>query len=230
MKSNLISKIVVAWSIAFAFTPMAHSENNVNSSRTEIFDNPFFVIAENPQTKLITGYLAALRTAPDRTDACKVFFQGVDGGKGTINISLQDAEPTANMEGIGFLRVNSGLLRREKENYVVSIKTSDVPGNCDWILEFLGEPSVVKRENYLDISIEAKKSGDWTAVRVAKSKRAYFHTTPDIKTKSKSFVIAGDLLYVYKENVDWYFVKYDGAKKQTSGWIRKEDILEIMKP
>ncbi|MBA4155672.1 MAG: hypothetical protein C0512_15160 [Flavobacterium sp.] len=41
-----------------------NATNLTQSSQNEIFDNPFVVIGLNPNTKILTGYVAALRTAP----------------------------------------------------------------------------------------------------------------------------------------------------------------------
>lgn len=45
------------------------------SAKSDMWDNPFLAYGYNPNSKVVTGYLAALRTAPGRTDVCKLVFK-----------------------------------------------------------------------------------------------------------------------------------------------------------
>ncbi|MCC2971636.1 SH3 domain-containing protein [Massilia sp. IC2-476] len=39
-------------------------------------------------------------------------------------------------------------------------------------------------------------------------------------------MVRGDVVYVYEERPDWYFVRYDNGKRETMGWIRKSDTVQ----
>ncbi len=78
-----------------------------------------------------------------------------------------------------------------------------------------------------DIGFEVDKFGKWKMVSAVRAKRAYFHSTPNDASRRKAFLVSADVIYVYEENDDWYYVKYQNGKKETTGWIRKSDTVQL---
>ena len=79
-----------------------------------------------------------------------------------------------------------------------------------------------------DFSFQLNKLGNWQAVNVINSKRAYFYKEPLISAKGKVFLVTGDLVYIYDERPNWYYVKYQGDKKETTGLDKKIRYCSIL--
>jgi hypothetical protein len=58
-------------------------------------------------------------------------------------------------------------------------------------------------------------------------KNTFFYSSPDEKSKQKSYLVPGDVVYVHEEVPGWLFVKYQRRKKITAGWIRQEDTQQF---
>jgi hypothetical protein len=78
-----------------------------------------------------------------------------------------------------------------------------------------------------ELQFSTNNDGDWKYVSAVRTKRAYFHSEPSDSTVDKAFLVAGDLIYIYDENPGWYYVKYQGRKKETVGWIKKSDTIQL---
>lgn len=78
-----------------------------------------------------------------------------------------------------------------------------------------------------EFGFEINKLDDWKSISVVSSKRAYFHSDTQPESKKKSFLVAGDSIYIYDEKPGWYFVKFRAGKKETTGWIKKADTIQI---
>ena len=118
------------------------------------------------------------------------------------------------------------LILNSAQNKLV-IKKQALPGDCDWILPFIGEEKISHDKEVFSIAIDSGILGEWLAVSVIQSKRAFFHKEPDETTVGKAFLVAGDLVYVFEEKAGWYYVKYKMRKKETVGWIRKDDTVQF---
>jgi hypothetical protein len=102
-------------------------------------------------------------------------------------------------------------------------------GGCDWILPFISEPRVKENADRIAIDFGKLSFGDWIGVFAIKSERARFHRAPDESSVQNAFLVQGDLIYVYQETQDWYFIKYSGGKRDTIGWIKKSDTVQMGK-
>lgn len=218
-----MKKLVVFPCFIFFVTFLFYSRcAHAQSMRTESFLNPFFVSAVSADR--VTGYVSALRTSPGRTDECKFLFSGKISNLGYGSVDIKNAIPTdgliLNEEPI------SAMIRINEENKSLVITTRSAPGDCDWILDFFGEPFVKNKNNEFIFTLKGKEFGDWKMIDVIKKNRSYFYSEPLESKKMKSYLVAGDVLYIYNEIPDWYFAKFKGRKGEVSGWIRKTDALK----
>jgi hypothetical protein len=202
--------------------PAIASELNY-SGRSDIWENPFLAYGYNPKTNLITGYLAALRTAPGRTDECKLAFAGNSAETHSLSVKYM-------AEAGQYKRKNptdSGVsIALEKSGFHLKFSKKMLGGDCDWILPFVVGPRVSETSDEVIVAMKVPNSGSWVGVYAISAKRAKFHSRPDNASVQKAFLVAGDVIYVYDERPDWYFVQYEEGKRKTVGWIRRSDTVQ----
>jgi hypothetical protein len=210
--------------VLFSVSSFAASDLR-NSGKNDITDNPFIAYGVNPITQVVTGYLVALRTSPGRTDECKFVFSG----------NLKDASRfkmkyLSEFDGYGpGGSISQGVVKSAAGNLFMEIKKDRLGGDCEWILPFISEPRVKENADQIAIDFGKLSFGDWTGVFSIRSERARFHRAPDESSVQNVFLVQGDLIYVYQETPDWYFVKYSGRKRDSIGWIKKSDTVQIGK-
>ncbi|MET3117228.1 hypothetical protein AAKU64_001444 [Undibacterium sp. GrIS 1.8] len=199
-----------------------------SSGKNEIFDNPFIVTGFNPNTNVVTGYVSALRTAPGKTDECKFVFFGQVKNKNVVTVFVKNTlDQSANQTSV--LKDIKAELTADLKQEKLTFNKKTLPGDCEWILPFIGEPKVIEEDKQLSIQIDKSTKLDFLGVYVIRSKRTYFHKLPDEGSIEKTFLVNGDLAYVYEEKEDWYYVKFPGRKKETVGWIKKSDTIQFAK-
>lgn len=86
-------------------------------------------------------------------------------------------------------------------------------------------PATCRADFDFDFSINSE--GDWKSLTAVQANRAYFHSNHDESAKGKSYVVRGDLLYIYDEAPDWYYVMFKAGKKETKGWIKRGDTVQF---
>jgi hypothetical protein len=207
-----------------AFLPAFAGEIFV-SSKNEIFENPFIVIGYNKETDVVTGSISATRTAPGQTDECRVLFSGHSKAPSDLTVRYFEVAANENVERNSVIDKAAAI--RDGADVKLILNKKGLSGDCEWILPFIGEPRVKENHGKLYFSIPKLETGDWIAVHTVKSVRASFYKVPDAKNAEKAFLVAGDTVYVYEERQDWYYVKYQGRKKQTLGWIKKSDTVQF---
>lgn len=201
---------------AFASDLSISGENN-------LFDNPFVAYGVNPITKLVTGYLVALRTSPGRTDECRFVFAG----------NLQQPEKFSVKylsEADGYTGAGStslAVVKNKDGDLNMMIKKNQLGGGCEWILPFIGEPRITEKPDEVAISFGGLTRGAWIGVFAIRSERARIHRSADEASDRQAYLIQGDFIHVYAEQQDWYYVKYERRKKTTVGWIKKSDTVQI---
>lgn len=193
------------------------------SGRSEITENPFIAYGVNPITHVITGNVIALRTAPGRTDECRFGFAG--NVRDLHHVSVKYLSEFASYEARGSIGTAT-IINNSKELSLV-IKKDLLAGGCEWILPFIVGPRVAESKDKVFIALSGVVAGDWVGVFSIGSVKARFHGRPDKSVVQDAFLVQGDLIYVYEERPDWYYVKYEGRKKTTAGWIRKSDTVQI---
>lgn len=195
-----------------------------HSGRTEVWGNPFIAYGYSPNTKLTTGYLAALRIAPGRTDECKLIFSGVADKTNEFSVRYLRQEKLSGKRIQPHDHVS--LVDEKGARYFIFSK-KNLAGDCDWILPFVVESDPSENPGEVRVAIEAQHAGDWISVYVIEAQKARFHGRPNSSSVKKDFLVKGDVIYVYDEQPEWYFVRYEEGKRKIEGWIRKSDTVQI---
>lgn len=214
--------LVVAAIAQYISIPL-HASALKQAGKTELSDNPFIAYGYNPRTKITTGYLAALRTAPGRTDECKmVFSTNPDKADEFFVKYLGEVDSSEIQDRLN----NRASLVFEKNILYLKFLKKNMGGDCDWILPFVVETESF--ENSTDVMVEmgVQYAGDWIGVYAIGSRKARFYSRPDSSSVQKAFLVKDDVIYVYDEQLDWYFVKYKKGKLKIEGWIKKSDALQ----
>lgn len=220
MKKNAMLIILVILQCA---SISLHAHELKRSAKTDSWENPFIAYGYNPKTRITTGYLAALRISPGRTDECKLVFAG-DIDK-SHNFFVKYTAETGTNGSQEPPRRSVSLFGRQDASEFKFIK-KDMGGDCDWVLPFVVESEVPENPDEVIVAMDAKNVGDWVSVYVIRAKKAQFYSQPDSSTAKKAFLVKGDVIYVYEEQPEWYFVKYDNGKRKTEGWIKRSDTLQ----
>lgn len=193
------------------------------SGRTESGDNPFIAYGVNPKTQVLTGYLVGLRTAPRKTDVCKIVFSG--------RLTSPDVFMAKYLSEVdGFEKngsISTAVVQSNNGHLQMKMKKDQMGGDCEWILPFINQPRVKESGEEVEVSFGKLLSGGWIGVFTIRSERAPFYQTTEESSVRKAFLVQGDLVYVYDEKPGWYYVKYEGRNKTTVGWIKKSDIVQI---
>lgn len=210
------------------FSLDANADAQITSGTTDILQNPFVAIGRNESTNSVSGYVEALRVSPQRADECKFLFKGELKNNQADNVLVVGATKSyLGREDIGsFSRAS---LRKSGNTITILINKKDAPDDCDWILGFLGDPAIKESSEKYEISFAISEIGSWREVTVIRTGRAYFYDYPNVKSRRKSFVVRGDVIYVYDQDKDWLNVKYQHGKQETRGWIKRSDTLQIPK-
>ena len=59
----------------------------------------------------------------------------------------------------------------------------------------------------------------WIAVKHITADKAFFYSTPDNNSKTKAYILKGDIVFVDSIKSNWIHCTYYGEKKNTIGWI-----------
>ena len=213
---------VMATLIILAGGDVAASELNY-SGKSDILDGTFLAYGFNPKTKVLSGYIAAFRTSPGRTDECKLVFAGTSDSAKNLSVSyLGEEEPVNEQDRT---RSRASLVSSNNQFFLEFVKDS-LEADCHWILPFNLESDESEKTGKVLVAMRVPHAGRWIGVYAIRAERARFHSRPDSTAVQKAFVVRGDIVYVYDERPDWYFVEYEGDKKKTRGWIRKSDTLQ----
>lgn len=224
---NIKIQKLLALSLAIVAASAVQAGELAGSMKNELFENPFIAIGVNPQTNTLSGYVSVTNPAPGNIDRCSFSFTGKTGQKANTPVSVRNAVKNDGSDTLDGSASSMASVDFSVGKIMLTIAESALPGDCDWILPFIGGAHIVKSgKNYM-LSVNAGIKGDWTGVGVIASKRAYFHDSADTASVKKSFLVAGDVMYVYQEKPDWLYVKFEGSKKETAGWIKKSDTLRF---
>jgi hypothetical protein len=190
-------------------------------------ENGVVIIGVNPNTKILSGYYESSDITGNITAECKFFFSGKVTISNVIPVKIVTAYPAFVEDKSAPINGKiEALPGSNMEN--LAIYPSKIPRSCDWL--YSGLPSYVPPIGFTlesGLANEFSRKGDWQAVDIIRSKRAYFHSQPNDNSKGKAFVVAGDVIYIYAEDHDWYYAKFRNTKKETSGWIRKIDTIQL---
>lgn len=224
---KFLAKWLPAALICASWATCAHAGvSDLNfSGKNADFDHPSVITGFNPKTKIVTGSISFLRTAPGQTEECRILFASDASQQNILNIRFFDAgmeKAEDRYSAAGKAAIVSG-----PKGTQISIAKTGLFGNCDWLLAYIGEPAVREQGKALLIALPARAPGDWNGVYVIKSSRAYFHKTPDEGQRKSAFLVSGDIVYVHDETPGWYLVSFQGRSKETRGWIKKADTVQF---
>lgn len=221
MKNSLFFVVI----LCFSSICFSADDGSYYSGRNEIFDNPFISIGFDRERNNFVGYISALRTAPGNTDECKFIIKGSPSQKDRFSVDVFD------VSGVQLpARKKIANIEVASEGYNLLISKNQLPLGCDWILSFVGEPAVYEKNGQFTLVIRPSVRGDWKSIGVAKAKKSYFYSYPDGKSMQKSYLVPGDLFYIYDQVPGWFYVKYQARKKLVGGWIREQDTFRILDP
>lgn len=219
-RSNTVYALAL---LSFSFSPVFASDLSV-SGKNAITDNPFVAYGVNPVTEVVTGYLLGLRASPERTNACRFAFAGSLKNPSAFTVKYLSEVDGYEKGG----STSPAVVKNIDGDLLINIKKDQMGGDCEWILPFISEPRVKESRGEVAIHFGNVNQGDWIGVFVIKSERARFYRTTEDSSVQKSFLIQGDYIYVYNEKPGWFFVKYAGRKRETTGWIKKSDTVQLL--
>ena len=214
-----IATLMIAAMVLFAGMPVVASELDY-SGKSDIADNPFLAYGYNPKTGIIAGYLVALRTAPGRTDECKLVFGGYPN---RLLVKYLEHEWVRGAED----RLNANVyIKIGGDKPYLSFRKESLGGDCDWILPFVVQTNLSEGSKEITVDMQVPKIGDWTSVYLIGARKARFYSHPNSSSGRKAFLVKGDVIYVYDERPGWFYAKYEEGKTKAEGWIRKADTLQ----
>jgi len=217
MKKIILSLLL----IFFPFFYVSVGAMDLNySAKSDVAENPFVAYGYNPETRIVSGYLAAFRVTPGRTDSCKLVFRG---NSNRLDVKFQEETWESASEAESGSKV---FITVRNSEIFLDFKKDSLGGDCEWILPFKVGSRVIETNDKVAVTLRAPNRGDWVGVYVISAKKALFHSEPDTASIKKAYLIPGDVIYVIKEKPDWYFVQYDNQKRKTVGWIKKADTVQ----
>jgi hypothetical protein len=193
------------------------------SGKNEIFDNPFVATGFNPTSNVLTGSISVSRTAPGETNECRILFSSNTKDQKTLQVRyfVVGAEDGVNK----FSDIDKASVVHDGKNIKIKLDRKKLEAGCEWILSFVGEPSVTQQGDNVFFVFPERTPGTWRSVHTIKSKRAAFYKAPGGSPVEGTYLVPGDMIYAYEEQPDWLYVKYQGRKKMTVGWIKKADTV-----
>jgi hypothetical protein len=219
--------INLAFWLAFCTVPVSNSiAHDLNvSGKNEIFDNPFIVTGFNKTSGVVTGSISATRTAPGETNDCRIVFSGERRSPDVLKVRYFEVGAENGVENVS--KSDQATVLQGVSGLKIKFNKKTIVGECDWILAYINAPSIEQQGSELTVLIPKLKVGDWIGIYTIKSRRANFHKMAGGADVEKAFLVAGDTIYVYEEQPGWYYVKFQGRKKQTAGWIKKADTVQF---
>lgn len=209
----------------FSATSIVAADDLSVSGKNEIFENPFVATGFNKSNNILTGSISVSRTAPGETNECRILFSGAPKISNALKIRYFELNTADGFQESS--ESDRAILVRDGASFKIKFDKTKLEGGCEWILSYIGAPSVIEKGNDLFLEVPQRKAGDWVSVHTIKAKRAYFYKNPEVVNAEKAFLVSGDTIYVYEERPDWFYVKFQGRKKQTVGWIRKKDTVQF---
>jgi len=193
------------------------------SGRNEIFQNPFIATGFDKTSNLLTGSISVLRTTPGEADECRILFSSNTKAHEILQVRYYVVGAG---EGVSkFSEIDNASVIRAGESIKIKFDRKKLKGGCEWILSFVGEPSVTQQGDNVFFVIPERTLGTWRSVHTIRSKRAAFYKTPGGSRVEGKYLVPGDTIYAYEEQPDWLYVKYQGRKKLTVGWVKKADTV-----
>lgn len=181
---------------------------------------PTAAIGIDKNTLRITGFYHFKQAQmPDHSfhANCKIFFTGKFDRQSPIPVAATDASENGQKAVKGTLefRGRTGSPSSQLADQIFSLRLSGNFPGCSRAVDLAD----------VDFDFIVNSGGDWNSLTVVRAKRAYFYSRDNHSTKEKSYVVRGDLLYIYSEKPDWLYVKFAAGNKERKAWVRRSDTL-----
>lgn len=209
--------------ILFNFSCAASQNDTPQSGESDNgFGQIISAIGVNRQEKSITGYYRLFNPAmPGHAfhADCTIVFKGALSSRQMFEIRAKNADiPSSKAVNGQLLFDGSNIFAtngRSEQLYRLKFE-NNIPG-CSKEIDL----------SNIEVQININKFGNWEKISAIQSKKAYFYSEPNDLSAGKSYLVAKDIIYVYRQNPDWYYVEFRGAKKETAGWIKKSETVTI---
>lgn len=179
-------------------------------------------VGVNQEKNLITGFYNIKNLSmPGRSfhSDCRIVFSGVYSNERVLKVQVVNATKELSKPTNGQLIFDGTSLNSPgkiiEQNFRIKLE-NDLPECPKESMEPDGE-----------IEFSTNKPGAWNQVSAIRTPKARFHREPDDSSATKSFLVAGDVIYIYNENPGWYYVKFQGIKRETTGWIKRSDTIQL---
>lgn len=184
------------------------------------FYDPAFAIGVDKSSGTVTGYFESSTGWDETTKAprfsCMFFLSGKLQGDAYQITTWFPGEKDNHIKGQ--LKFVAGAKTRAE----MRIRLEGEHGGC-WNVYPLREMN--------DDKLPLTRRGEWVAVGVVSSRRAFFHRAPDLQAREKAYLTRGDMILVYKVEQGWVDAEYikgwmSGEFGQTKrGWIKEADLF-----
>ena len=168
-------------------------------------------LAFDKESKLVTGYYENASGWDEQLQSprfsCAFYFSGVaDGNK----INIKSLFPKYAEDG----SINGTL--EVLANNRVKIQLAEEHGGCPNVEHFAGSP--------VEFSLEEEKN--WMQLRYITVEKAYFYSADNEESKTASYVMKGDIVYVEKVTKSRAYCSFTG-RKVTRGWLNIAELNSL---
>ncbi len=170
-------------------------------------------IAHDPATGEVSGYYWNATGYDEELDAPRFFcvfaLRGeLEGGQAR----LATAYPGPGEVIGGTLLVN--------DDGSLHITLDEEHGGC-WNVQ----PDFPRSEGGVTFRLQTQHP--WTAVRVVKARKAFFHGDADLGTRRKAYCVTDDVLPVKSSKPGWVEGQFEYKDKVTEGWVQEDDLYRL---
>jgi hypothetical protein len=159
---------------------------------------------------MLTGWLQIYR-GEDKQFSCVFYLTGRIKENGEFDIlSWYPGDKEPPIKG-------KARLTNKDAKPTLSIKMESEPSGCGQCYP----GGLTEWSDFTQIS-----SGDWKAIRIVSSEKAFFYKKPDSKTKQKAYLVKFNSLMVDDKKDEFVKAKYKNEHGTiTSGWIKLDDLF-----
>lgn len=178
------------------------------------------------QSSIVSGEYGSLVLAVDSKGRLTGYFHegtGLDergNSKFTCSFLLQAEKVSGNEVSVMTWHPNSpaepkfGKLFRTDEG--VMLKLDEAHGGCGNVAPDIADEGQ---------AFEMTKRGDWIAAGMIRAEKAFFHTSMNVASRGKAFVVRGDRVTITRRQGTWVEVAFtNDAGRTTRGWMKADDL------
>ena len=103
----------------------------------------------------------------------------------------------------------------------IRLKLEEEHGGCWNVQRFASDPS----------TFVLTEQGNWEAIRIIASKKAYFYDDPSSPKPRQAYAVTGNALRVFDTRDGWVRAEYVSPEnRRTRGWILERDLFSAKRP